>query len=210
MKRFTACFLSILFLFITQNLHAEIAYVDINGNSYTENSDSYHDYGNAFSEPGDANYHTSRNHVYHRYHSEYHASLPATIPAQGEPVIIVNPNVHAWGAYSAAGKLLRSGLATAGSSYCRDLDRACKTKAGVFRINSLGSEDCISKKFPLGEGGAPMPYCMFFNGGQGIHGSHELAYANISHGCVRVSVSDARWLRFHFSRINTKVIIKPY
>lgn len=139
-----------------------------------------------------------------------HGGLPSTISAPGEKVIIVDPHIHAWGAYSSEGKLLRTGLASAGSSWCSDLGRPCRTRSGVFRIYSLGSASCISHKFPVGRGGAPMPYCMYFNGSQGIHGSYELAYANISHGCVRVSVSDARWLRFQFVHPNTKIIIKPY
>ncbi len=129
---------------------------------------------------------------------------------KNEKVIVVNPRTHAWYAYGSDGKLVRTGLASAGSSWCSDLGRPCRTKSGTFRIYSLGDEDCISKKFPLGEGGAPMPYCMYFNGGQALHGSHELAYANISHGCVRITVSSAKWLRFHFAEIGTKVIIKPY
>ena len=63
-----------------------------------------------------------------------------------------------------------------------------------------------------------MPYCMFFNGGQALHGSNQVVRANASHGCVRVHVSDAKWLRYHFvegpSAANfyhgTKIIIKPY
>jgi lipoprotein-anchoring transpeptidase ErfK/SrfK len=210
MKRFTTCFVSILFLFITQNIYAEIAYVDLNGNSYTENSDTAHNFENAFPEPGEEDRYYSSRRAHHVEHHVHHASLPATIRSHGEPVIIVNPVIHAWGAYSSSGKLLRSGLATAGSSWCGDLGRPCRTKTGTFRITSLGSADCVSKKFPIGRGGAPMPYCMFFNGGQGIHGSDELAYANLSHGCVRVSVSDARWLRFNFSHVNTKVVVESY
>lgn len=141
---------------------------------------------------------------------ESDSRLPNRISPPGEKFILVDPRVHAWGAYSSNGNLLRSGLATAGARWCRDIDRPCKTKSGVFRIYSLGNYNCISNKYPVGEGGAPMPYCMYFNGGQGLHGSHELAEANISHGCVRISVSDAEWLRFNFSQIGTKVLIRPY
>ncbi len=44
-----------------------------------------------------------------------------------------------------------------------------------------------------------MPYCMFFNGNQGLHGSPYVMEGNVSHGCVRLSVSDAEWLRFNFA-----------
>jgi lipoprotein-anchoring transpeptidase ErfK/SrfK len=135
--------------------------------------------------------------------------LPKKI-ATAEKVIIVDPTIHAWGAYSAAGNLLRAGTATAGSKWCPDIHRACKTKAGTFRIYTLGSSECVSTKYPVGEGGAPMPYCMYFNGSQGVHGSHQVVNGNISHGCIRVRVSDAYWLRNHFASVGTKVIIKPY
>ena len=143
-------------------------------------------------------------------HSNYSSRLPRNIPAPGERLIIINPRNHVWGAYTAGGKLIRAGLATAGARWCSDLGRPCRTKTGVFRIYSLGGSDCISSKFPIGEGGAPMPYCMFFNGGQGLHGSEHLAEANISHGCVRVSVNDAEWIRYNFAQHGTKIIIKSY
>lgn len=144
--------------------------------------------------------------------------LISSMSASAEKVIIVDPNTHSWAAYSASGELLRSGMATAGNSWCRDIRRSCKTKAGVFRIYSLGSRGCRSSKFPLPRGGAPMPYCMFFNGGQALHGSNEVVAANVSHGCVRLHVEDAAWIRFNFAeRPNasnnyrgTKVIIRRY
>lgn len=137
--------------------------------------------------------------------------LPIQISPPGEKVIVIDPKQHAWGAYSASGQLLRSGLASAGAKWCRDRGRPCRTKTGSFRIFSLGDESCVSSIYPLNEGGgAPMPYCMFFNGNQGLHGSNQLAEANISHGCVRVSVSDARWIRFDFARMGTKIIVKSY
>lgn len=143
-------------------------------------------------------------------HPNYAARLSKKIPAPGERVIIVNPRTHVWGAYTESGKLVRAGLATAGAKWCSDIGRSCRTKTGVFRINSLGDSDCISSIYPVGEGGAPMPYCMFFNGGQGLHGSSHLSEGNLSHGCVRISVNDAQWLRYNFARRGTKVIIQPY
>lgn len=146
------------------------------------------------------------------------SSISSQITPPGEKLIIVDPNVHEWGAYSKDGKLLRSGIATAGSNWCRDIGRRCRTKAGSFRIFSLGSSRCVSRKFPVGRGGAPMPYCMYFNGGQALHGSYEVVRGNISHGCVRLHVEDARWLRFNFvegpnagnNYRGTRVIVRPY
>ena len=142
---------------------------------------------------------------------DYDARLPSTINTH-EKVIVINPNVHAWGAYDSSGNLIRSGLATAGSSWCSDIKRACKTRAGHFRIQSLGNASCKSSIYPLPRGGAPMPYCMFFNGNQGLHGSpsSRVVEGNISHGCVRMHIEDARWIRHEFATIGTKVIVKPY
>lgn len=150
--------------------------------------------------------------AYSRSHHHSYSGLASKISPPGEKVIIVDPNSHEWGAYSPDGTLLRSGTATAGSDYCRDLHRRCHTRSGTFRIYSLGSASCKSHKFPLPRGGAPMPYCMYFNGGQALHGSygHEVVAGNISHGCVRLHVDDARWIRFNFANIGTKVIVKSY
>lgn len=147
------------------------------------------------------------------------APLPERIKPPNEKLIIVDPINHAWGAYQANGKLLRWGLATAGANWCRDTNRSCRTKAGSFRIYQLGDQRCISYKYPLEDGGgAGMPYCMYFNGSEALHGSTEVTYGNISHGCVRMHVDDAKWLRYQFvegpTALNnyqgTKVVVKPY
>jgi len=143
------------------------------------------------------------------YASSFYSRLPQSITS-GEKVIIVNPRLHTWGAYTKEGHLVRAGLATSGSTWCSDLGRSCRTKVGTFRINSLGNQSCISSRYPLGKGGAPMPYCMYFNGNQGIHGSYAVSEGNHSHGCVRVSVADAEWIRFHFATMGTKVIVMRY
>ncbi len=146
------------------------------------------------------------------------APIPEYIKPYGEKVIVVDPREHIYGAYNAKGKLIRWGLATAGSDWCRDTKGSCRTHTGTFRIYSVGNESCTSKKYPYPGGGASMPYCMYFNGGEAIHGSNEIEYNNASHGCVRVHFSDAQWLRQQFveapNRSNgfhgTKVVIKSY
>lgn len=140
------------------------------------------------------------------------SGLPTMIDPPGEKVVVVSPRIHAWGAYDASGNLVRSGLATAGANYCKDIRRPCRTKTGSYRIYSLGDGDCISTRFPLPNGGAPMPYCMYFNGNQALHGSPSgsVIRGNISHGCVRMHVSDARWLRYDFVEQGTRVVILPY
>src|SRR5580700_10386196 len=122
---------------------------------------------------------TKTTHHRKKIHSSSSSYVSRLAPTShyGEKVIIINPRKHVWGAYSADGKLLRAGLATAGSSWCPDIHRACRTRSGTFRIYTLGSRSCYSKRYPVGRGGAPMPYCMFFNGNQGLHGSREIAEA---------------------------------
>lgn len=147
-----------------------------------------------------------------------YASLPESIPAEGHKQIIVDPKQHKWGAYDEDGNLVRSGTATTGANYCRDVGRSCRTSVGTFRIKSLGSASCKSRKFPLPDGGAPMPYCMFFHNGEAFHGSNHVVRANRSHGCVRMHKKDAKWLRYNFAeeptlaneRMGTLVVVKPY
>lgn len=141
----------------------------------------------------------------------YENRLPQTL-ATGERTILVDPRVHAWAAYDSSGNMVRAGLASAGSDFCRDLGKPCHTHSGTFRIQSLGGPGCVSHIFPIGVGGSPMPYCMFFNNGQALHGvpPSEIGEGNYSHGCVRLHVSDAEWIRYDFANVGTKVIVKSY
>lgn len=145
--------------------------------------------------------------------------FPKNVDDIEERTVIFDPSLFAWGAYDSDGSLVRWGPATGGAGWCKDIGRSCRTKSGSFRINSMGSSNCVSSKFPMPNGGAPMPYCMFFNGGQALHGSPgQVVKGNVSHGCVRLFVQDAEWLRYEFveppSESNdyqgTKVIVKPY
>jgi L,D-transpeptidase ErfK/SrfK len=145
--------------------------------------------------------------------------FPRHIDPPNEKLIIVDLSENAWGAYDADGYLVKWGPATGGSDWCKDIGRSCRTKAGHFRIYSLGSSSCVSSKFPVPRGGAPMPFCMFFNGGQALHGSPgAVMRGNVSHGCVRLYVSDAEWLRYDFVEgpnesnhyRGTKIIVEPY
>lgn len=142
---------------------------------------------------------------------DYAARIPKHITTS-EKTVVVDPNVHVWGAYDQNGDLLKAGLASAGADYCPDLGRRCHTQSGTFHVESLGSPECKSSIFPLGKGGAPMPYCMFFNRNQALHGTgfYEVREGNISHGCVRMHVEDAHWLRYNFVNVGTKVVIRPY
>lgn len=136
-----------------------------------------------------------------------------TIEAKGEPVLIYDPQLLAWGAFDANGQLLRWGAGAGGSDWCRDVGRACHTTAGEHRVYRKGSADCYSRTYPLPDGGAPMPYCMFFSNGQAFHGAANVVGFNASHGCVRMFLEDAAWLHGNFVKVGkegTLVIIKPY
>lgn len=145
---------------------------------------------------------------------KYAARLPQKIDNPGhQKIIIVDPKIFAWGAYDEDGNFVRGGMATAGADYCKDTDEACRTKIGTFRIYSLGDVDCVSSKYPVGKGGSLMPYCMFFHKGLSLHGSPDqmmLSEKHISHGCVRLRIPDAEWLRYNFVDIGTKVVVEPY
>ncbi len=128
-------------------------------------------------------------------------------PAEGTR-LIVEQSVLAWGAYGADGRLQSWGPMSGGKEYCKDVKSACTTIPGNFRVYRKGGADCKSKKFPIGKGGAKMPYCMFYKGGYALHGSYKVPGYNASHGCVRVPVDDARWLYNNFVTIGgTSVII---
>lgn len=136
------------------------------------------------------------------------SGLPSHIES-AEKVIIVDPSAMTWGAYQ-AGELIRSGPASSGSDWCSDLQSTCHSPEGTFRIYSKGGPDCISHTFPLPDGGARMPYCMYFDGPYALHGSYDMHSYNASHGCIRLNVSAARWLSQEFANVGTKVIIKSY
>ncbi|MDR3491688.1 MAG: L,D-transpeptidase [Gammaproteobacteria bacterium] len=142
----------------------------------------------------------------------YESRLPQSINTNGRKTILIDPNVHAWGAYGADGRLVRAGIATAGGNWCPDIGRSCRTASGTFSIQSLGGPECKSSLYPRPNGGAPMPYCMFFHGSQGLHGSVPVAVVedNVSHGCVRTQISDAEWIRYNFANVGTRVIVRPY
>lgn len=136
------------------------------------------------------------------------SSTPPMVLASNQ--FVFNPKSLSWVAINHNGKVVRSGKASGGSRYCKDVRRACRTPTGTYRIISKGSANCRSSRYPLGKGGAAMPYCMFFSKYYAIHGSYDVPNYNASHGCIRVKPHDARWLHQNFIKIGTKVIVKPY
>lgn len=136
--------------------------------------------------------------------------FPRKREATGNRVFIFDPKRLGWAAYSAKGRLINTGRASGGRSYCADVGRRCLTPGGTFTVYRRGNADCVSSKFPLGRGGAPMPYCMFFYKGYAIHGSPDVPDYNASHGCIRVLPEAAKWLHENFIGNGTTVIVLPY
>lgn len=132
------------------------------------------------------------------------------ITPQDAKTVVVSLSQLAWGAYSADGKLIKWGPVSGGRGYCPDIESACHTQTGVFSIYEKRGPECISTKFPVNEGGAPMPYCMFYTDGYALHGSPQVPGYNASHGCIRLFIEDARWLNREFTNDGaTKVIVMP-
>ncbi len=127
-----------------------------------------------------------------------------------EKTFIFDPAQGGWAAYDQSGSLIKTGVGSAGANWCASLGRSCRTTVGAFRVYRRGGADCKSSKYPLPNGGGPMPYCMFFHGGMAVHGSYDIPTHNASHGCLRVTPTDAKWLHQNFLNRGTKVIVKPY
>jgi len=143
--------------------------------------------------------------------NSWFSSVPRTGPANSKGTIVFNPRESTFAAYDSRGDLVKSGRASGGMSWCDDVARSCRTPVGTFRVYRKGSEECVSNKYPLEEGGgAPMPHCMYFNGGYAIHGSNYVPSRPASHGCVRVHPATAEWLHRNFVRVGTVVKVQSY
>lgn len=139
-----------------------------------------------------------------------YAPFPQYIEPPGKKFILISIPDLAFGAYDAKGNLENWGPISAGRNYCSDIRRGCRSPAGKFFIYTKKGPGCVSGKFPIGRGGAPMPYCMFFRGGFALHGSYKVPGYNDSHGCIRLFVKDAQWLNQTFTadEYHVPVIIK--
>jgi len=151
----------------------------------------------------------ARNNNQQRYKRRVHG-FPRKQQATGNRVFIFDPQKLLWAAYDPNGRLISTGRASGGKNYCPDVGKRCLTPRGTFKVYRKGSAKCVSSKFPLGKGGAPMPYCMFFHGGYAIHGSPHLPDYNASHGCIRVHPEAAQWLHQNFMQTGTTVIVTAY
>lgn len=144
--------------------------------------------------------------------------IPEKIDPPGEKAIIVDLARMVWGAYEADGTLVKWGPTSGGRGVCPEGGGSCLTKVGEFRIYRKGGAECKSKKYPIPDGGAPMPYCMYFHEGLAIHASKEVPGFHASHGCARIFGDDAKWLNQNFAEVanteknilGTRVVIYPY
>lgn len=127
------------------------------------------------------------------------APFPRYIESPGVKSIYVDQKQLAWGAYDSTGALVWWGPISSGRDFCPDIKRSCLTPSGSYHTFNKDAELCQSTVFPLEtNGGAPMPYCMYFFGGYALHGSPIVPGYRDSHGCVRLFVEDAKWLNEEF------------
>lgn len=134
--------------------------------------------------------------------------FPEQKNTSGKKLIYVDLGKLAFGAYNESGKLLHWGPISGGKEFCPDIQKSCTTPSGIYNITVKRGEDCFSKTFPVDtEGGAPMPYCMFFHQGYALHGSNAVPGYHASHGCIRIYSDDARWLNEEFAQTGTQVVV---
>jgi hypothetical protein len=145
------------------------------------------------------------------------APFPIKLEGETEKQVIIDQEKLAWGAYDAEGNLVSWGPISSGRDKCSDSNKSCRTLAGIFRVFSKENVHCSSDIFPIGKGGAKMPYCMYFHKGFALHGSTDIPGQRASHGCVRMFINDAKWLNEQFVDLSsernnfmgTKVTVRP-
>ncbi|QDP73162.1 L,D-transpeptidase [Legionella israelensis] len=137
--------------------------------------------------------------------------FPTQIEASGIRHFVFDPKISAWAAYDEEGKLILTGSGSGGKDFCEDVGQPCRTITGSFRIYNKRGAECRSGEFPVeSNGGAKMPYCMYFYRGFTIHAAYEVPPFPSSHGCIRVWPSAAKWLNEEFMTIGTKVTVLSY
>lgn len=136
--------------------------------------------------------------------------LPMVAIHAANDKFVYNPKTLRWKAINSEGDVVRSGHGSGGRSYCPDTKRSCHTPTGTFHVIGKRGAECKSSRYPVGKGGAPMPYCMYFSKYYAVHGSYEIPHHNASHGCIRIPPNDARWLYHNFMKVGTTVEVKPY
>lgn len=134
--------------------------------------------------------------------------------------IVVDLNQHRFIACK-NGKIVNNGKAIGGRKKCQEKElknHICKTPNGRFSLIKKYGKNKRSDRYPLEcknkkKCGAKMPwYFKIHHSGIGIHGNYDIEKTkeNESHGCIRVSITNARWLNKNFVDYDTKIIILPY
>ncbi|MDA9272088.1 L,D-transpeptidase [bacterium] len=137
--------------------------------------------------------------------------FPLQVPASGQRQFIFDPKASAWAAYDEDGHRVMTGSASGGRDMCEDVGKPCRTVTGTFHVYNKRGINCKSGEYPVEtEGGAKMPYCMYFFQGFTIHAAYEVPPYNSSHGCVRVLPSAAKWLNEEYIKIGTRVTVLSY
>jgi len=137
--------------------------------------------------------------------------FPKEIKATGTKEFIFDPKASVWAAYDANGVLVMTGSGSGGKDFCEDVGKPCRTVTGSFHVYNKRGLECKSGEYPVEtEGGAKMPYCMYFYRGFTIHAAYEVPEYNSSHGCIRVLPSAAKWLNEQFITIGTHVTVLSY
>lgn len=148
------------------------------------------------------------------YELKSYSHFPEQIHPLNEKIIIFSPQFMEWAAYSAKGELVRTGPATGGKRYCKDIKRGCRTPQGEFRVLKKFGPKKRSSKYPLDcedKNCAPMPwYIKIDNKGVGFHASKKMTGIHSSHGCIHLFYEDARWLNREFMETGTLVYIWNY
>ena len=136
---------------------------------------------------------------------------PSKIPGTGRRQFVFDPKAYAWAAYDEEGNRIMTGAASGGKDICEEDGKSCRTVSGTFRVYNKRGLGCRSGEYPVEtNGGTKMPYCMYFYQGYTVHAAYEVPYANVSHGCIRVWPSAAKWLNEQFIQIGTQVTVLPY
>lgn len=137
--------------------------------------------------------------------------FPVKAAATGHKQFIFDPKAYAWAAYDEEGNRVMTGGASGGKDFCEDVGQSCRTVTGNFKVYNKRGLECRSGEYPVEtEGGAKMPYCMYFYRGYTIHAAYEVPLANTSHGCVRVFPSAAKWLNENFITVGTRITVLSY
>lgn len=135
------------------------------------------------------------------------------------PIVVVDLHNFKWTALDYQGEVIRTGPASGGRRYCPDIERKCKTPAGLFFPLTKRGRYYRSPLYPLGCGKpgekpcAPMPfYVKLIHSGEGFHGSpgdNWSAPIHRSHGCCHLTTEDAEWINKFVSK-TTPIYILPY